>query len=69
MHSKYPPSEGLKLHILEELQVPKVPPSEQEHFAELVTENEYFYAMQLESLRQAKHCFQTLLHQGFPDGA
>jgi len=62
-------TEGLTLPMLAELRVPKVPPSEQEHFAELVTKHEHLYAVQREALRQAEHCFQTLLHQAFSESA
>jgi type I restriction enzyme S subunit len=62
-------TEGLTLPMLEELPVPTVPPSEQEHFAELVTRHECLRALQREALRQAEHLFQTLLHQAFSESA
>ena len=58
-------SEGLTLPMLEELLVPTVPPSDQEHFAELVTRHESLHAVQRESLRQAEHLFASLLDRAF----
>jgi type I restriction enzyme, S subunit len=51
--------------MLEELPVPMVPPSEQERFAELVTQHECLHAVQREALRQADHLFASLLHGAF----
>ncbi len=58
-------TEGLTLPMLQELPVPTVPPSEQEHFAELVTRHERLRAVQREALRQAEHLFASLLHRAF----
>lgn len=58
-------TEGLTLPMLEELPVPTVPPSEQEHFAELVTRHERLRAVQREALRQAEHLFASLLDRAF----
>jgi type I restriction enzyme, S subunit len=51
--------------MLEELPVPKVEFSEQREFAALVARHERLRAVQRESLRQADHLFQTLLHRAF----
>jgi type I restriction enzyme S subunit len=58
-------TEGLTLPMLEELPVPTVSPSEQEHFAELVTGHERLRAVQREALRQAEHLFASLLDRAF----
>ena len=58
-------TEGLTLPMLEELPVPTVPSSEQEHFAKLVTRHERLRAVQREALRQAEHLFASLLNQAF----
>jgi type I restriction enzyme S subunit len=60
-------TEGLTLPMLEELPVPTVPPSEQEHFAKLVTRHEGLRAVQWEALRQAEHLFVSLLQRAFSD--
>ncbi|MBI4026054.1 MAG: restriction endonuclease subunit S [Verrucomicrobia bacterium] len=61
-------TEGLTLPMLEELPVPCVRMKEQERFAELVARHERLRSVQRESLRQADHLFQTLLHQAFTGG-
>jgi len=58
-------TEGLTLPMLEELPVPTVPPSEQEHFAELVRRHERLRSVQRESLHQAEHLFASLLDRAF----
>jgi type I restriction enzyme, S subunit len=58
-------TEGLTLPMLEELPVPTVLPSEQEHFAELVMQHERLRAVQREALRQAEHLFASLLARAF----
>ncbi len=58
-------TEGLTLPMLEELPVPTVPPSEQEHFAELATRHECLRTVQREALRQAEHLFASLLARAF----
>jgi type I restriction enzyme S subunit len=58
-------TEGLTLPMLEELPVPTVPTSEQEHFAALVTRHECLRAVQREGLRQAEHLFASLLDRAF----
>jgi len=52
----------------EALMVMKPPHDLQQHFTTLVTQHERLLATQRESLRQAEHLFQTLLHRAFsPD--
>ena len=58
-------TEGLTLPMLEELPVPTVPPSEQKHFAELVTRHACLRAVQREALRQAQPLFASLLDRAF----
>jgi type I restriction enzyme S subunit len=58
-------TEGLTLPMLEELPVPIVDYSEQRQFASLVERVERLRSVQRESLRQAEHLFQSLLHQAF----
>jgi type I restriction enzyme S subunit len=60
-------TEGLTLPMLRELPVPHVGPEEQRHFADLVCGHERLRAVQRESLRQAEHLFQSLLHRAFAD--
>ena len=50
---------------LGELQIPLPPPELQTRFAELVARHERLRSVQRESLRQAEHLFQSLLHQAF----
>jgi type I restriction enzyme S subunit len=58
-------TEGLTLPMLEELPVPIVPVSEQEHFTKLVTQHERLRSVQREALRQAEHLFASLLDGAF----
>jgi type I restriction enzyme S subunit len=58
-------TEGLTLPMIEELPVPKVSSAQQRAFAAVVREHERLRAVQRESLRQAEHLFQTLLHRAF----
>jgi type I restriction enzyme S subunit len=58
-------TEGLTLPMLEELPVPTVPISEQEHFTKLVTQHERLRSVQREALRQAEHLFASLLGRAF----
>ena len=58
-------TEGLTLPMLEELPVPSADYREQEQFALLVARHERLRAVQRESLRQAEHLFQSLLHRAF----
>lgn len=60
-------TEGLTLPMLEELPVPTVSSSEQEHFATLVAQRERLRAVQREALRQAEHLFASLLNRAFSD--
>jgi len=48
-----------------EMKFPLPPLAQQQHFATLVTQHERLRATQRESLRQADHLFQTLLHRAF----
>jgi type I restriction enzyme S subunit len=50
---------------LGELQIPLPPPELQTRFVELVERHERLRSVQRESLRQAEHLFQSLLHQAF----
>ncbi len=61
-------TEGLTLPMLEELPVPKVDLVDQEKFAALVARVERMRSVHRESLRQAEHLFQTLLHRAFTNG-
>jgi type I restriction enzyme S subunit len=58
-------TEGLTLPMLEGLHVPKIDFKEQSRFAELVARHERLRSVQRESLRQAEHLFQSLLHRAF----
>lgn len=58
-------TEGLTLPMLEGLPVPKIDFKEQSRFAELVARHERLRSVQRESLRQAEHLFQSLLHRAF----
>jgi type I restriction enzyme S subunit len=58
-------TEGLTLPMLEDLPVPDVPFKEQLEFASLVSTAQRLRSTQQETLRQADHLFQTLLHQAF----
>lgn len=55
------------LNILQIEETPIVVPplAQQQHFATLVTQHERLRATQRESLRQAEHLLQTLLHRAF----
>jgi type I restriction enzyme, S subunit len=55
----------INLKELKEFKIPIPPLSLQGEFAALVTRHERLLAVQRESLRQAEHLFQTLLHQAF----
>ena len=48
-----------------EMKFPLPPLANQQHFATLVTQHERLRATQRESLRQAEHLFQALLHRAF----
>jgi type I restriction enzyme S subunit len=56
---------NINLEILRELRCPVPPLPLQEQFATLVARHERLRAVQRESLRQADHLFQSLLHQAF----
>jgi type I restriction enzyme, S subunit len=55
----------INLKELKEFKIPVPPLPLQEKFAALVTRHERLHTLQRESLRQAEHLFQTLLHQAF----
>jgi type I restriction enzyme S subunit len=50
---------------LAELRIPLPPRPMQQKFATIVARHEHLRAVQRESLRQAEHLFQSLLHQAF----
>jgi type I restriction enzyme S subunit len=56
---------GISSKALGEIPIPVPPLDEQQHFATLVTQHDRLRATQRESLRQAEHLFQTLLHRAF----
>ncbi len=60
--------EGLNQTIIEELKIPVPPLPLQTRFAELVARHERLRSVQRESLRQAEHLFQSLLHRAFNIG-
>ncbi len=60
---------NINLEILRELRCPVPPLPLQEKFATLVARHERLRAVQRESLRQAEHLFQSLLHRAFTDGS
>jgi type I restriction enzyme, S subunit len=55
----------INLKELKEFKIPVPPLPLQEQFAALVARHERLRTVQRESLRQAEHLFQTLLHQAF----
>jgi type I restriction enzyme S subunit len=59
----------LKKSAFEEIRVPVPPLPMQQRFAKLVARHEHLFAVQRESLRQAQHLFQTLLHGAFANDA
>ena len=61
-------TEGLTLPMLQELPVPKVYFAEQQSFGDLAERLERLRSVQRESLRQAEHLFQALLHRAFTTG-
>lgn len=61
--------EGLNMGIIQKLLIPVPPPSMQQQFANLVTRHERLRVALRESLRQAEHLFQTLLHRAFANDA
>jgi len=56
---------NINLDTLRPLKIPLPPLHLQKHFATLVSQHEHLRATQRESLRQAEHLFQTLLHRAF----
>ena len=57
--------DGLNMEIIKNLCIPVPPLTLQQRFADLVRGHECLRATQRESLRQAEHLFQTLLHRTF----
>jgi type I restriction enzyme S subunit len=60
--------EGLNMEIIKGLRIPIPPLALQHRFADLVREHERLRATHCESLRQAEHLFQSLLHSVFAEG-
>ena len=61
--------DGLNMEIIKNLRIPIPPLTLQQRFADLVRGHERLWATQRESLRQAEHLFQSLLHRAFEEGA
>lgn len=61
--------DGLNMEIIKNLRIPVPPLLLQQRFADLVRGHERLRAAQRESLRQAEHLFQSLLHRAFSDAA
>lgn len=61
--------EGLNMEIIKDLRIPFPPVPLQQRFADLVRRHEQLRATQRESLRQAEHLFQSLLHRAFAEVA
>lgn len=59
---------NLNLDALRPLRIPLPPLALQQQFASLVSRHERLRAVQRESLRQAEHLFQSLLHRAFTTG-
>lgn len=59
--------EGLNMEIIKGLCIPVPPLPFQQRFADLVRSHERLRAAQRESLRQAEHLFQSLLHRAFSE--
>lgn len=59
--------EGLNMEIIKTLHIPVPPFPLQQRFADLVRGHERLRAAQRESLRQAEHLFQSLLHKAFSE--
>jgi type I restriction enzyme S subunit len=57
--------EGLNMEIIKDLQIPLPSVSLQEKFASIMERHERLRSIQRESLRQADHLFQSLLHEAF----
>ena len=57
--------EGINMEIIKGLRIPVPPLLLQQRFADLVRGHERLRAAQRESLRQAEHLFQSLLHRAF----
>lgn len=57
--------EGLNMGIIRGLRIPVPPLPLQHRFAKLVARHQRLRAIQIESLRQAEHLFQTLLDRAF----
>jgi type I restriction enzyme S subunit len=59
---------GLNLDQIRQFRVPVPSESEQRRFVVLVERHQRHQRMLGESLRQAEHLFQSLLHRAFADG-
>jgi hypothetical protein len=59
--------QGINLGDVKELPIPVPPLPLQQQFTALVERVERLSAVQREALRQAEHCFQTLLRGAFPE--
>ena len=59
---------NLNLDALRPLRIPLPPLPLQQQFASLVSRHGRLRAVQRESLRQAEHLFQSLLHRAFTTG-
>ncbi len=57
----------MKKSTFEELIMPVPPMPLQEKFSDVVRRHEHLHSTQAESLRQAEHLFQSLLHQAFSE--
>ena len=61
--------DGLNMQIMKALRIPVAPMPLQLKYAALVERAERASAVAVESLRQAEHLFEALLHRAFTDGA
>jgi type I restriction enzyme S subunit len=59
---------GLNMEIIKDVPIPLPPLEAQRQFALIVKRTERFTDIHRESLRQAEHLFQTLLHRAFTSG-
>jgi type I restriction enzyme S subunit len=64
-HSKTGTVTNLHLNEIEKIIVPLPSLTDQAHLEQLITQGNRIRAIHVESLRQARHLFQTLLHESF----